>query len=216
MRELSDGTCRPCTTSEVAALGGDEAPTRSPSVNPSRPLRTPVQPALSPLGRPALTVAPLASIEEEVASKEQQTSDEAPEEAAGASARKMAGAKALAHDQATAPKQGSRKPSESSDKENAACLERPAGSAARKGKGSESAATIGKAQRGLAQRADSEDTVTISTVDAADEDTETDGEFVPAKRVRWASRAHDAQCSGISLERSAANLLNTHACKLLC
>ena len=54
VRELSDGTCRPCTTSEVAALTVEDAPTRSPSVNPSRTLRTPARPAPSPLGRPAL------------------------------------------------------------------------------------------------------------------------------------------------------------------
>ena len=58
VRELSDGTCRPCTTSEVAALAAEDTSTRSPSVNPSRSLRAPARPAPSPLGRPALTATP--------------------------------------------------------------------------------------------------------------------------------------------------------------
>ena len=41
----------------------------------------------------------------------------------------------------------------------------------------------GSAPGGTAQQSDSEDTVTISKAEC-DSDTETDGEFVPAERVR--------------------------------
>lgn len=107
MRELSDGTCRPCTTSEVAAVTGNEPPTRSPSVNPTRPLRTPVQPALSPLGQPSLAAAP-GPLEQrgDVNGQLQQTVGQ------------PQGAKAQDPDKATATGQQSAKPRSSSDKEN--------------------------------------------------------------------------------------------------
>ena len=117
MREMSDGTCRPCTTSEAAAMKGTEPPTRSPSVNPTRPLRAPMQPALSPLGRPNLAAMP-ALLEEPGASPARvQETERQPKEALKASAlpaqRHLRGP-----DEATGPGQHNAQPCGHSDKEN--------------------------------------------------------------------------------------------------
>lgn len=118
MRELSDGTCQPCTTSEVAALKANEPPTRSPSVNPVRPLRTPMRPALSPLGRPGLALAPGPQEEAKSAAAHLQETDRQPEEAPEASAAKHAKQESRIPDQAVGHCQQSRELRTSSDKEN--------------------------------------------------------------------------------------------------
>lgn len=126
MKEMSDGTCRPCTTSEIAALGGNDSPNRSPSVNLRRSLRTPVRPAPSPLGQPALAVAPEAPDEERDAPAHLQPIAEEPKQAssAGTSPGKQ-GAQAL--DKAMAPTRQSKELCGNSDKENTARAGQPAG-----------------------------------------------------------------------------------------
>ena len=118
MRELSDGTCQPCTTSEVAALKGNEPPTRSPSVNPIKPLRTPVRPALSPLGRPGLAAVPGPHGEAGNAPAHLQEADRQPYEAPKASASKPLKQGSRCPDQATGPCQQRAEAHVSSDKEN--------------------------------------------------------------------------------------------------
>ncbi len=117
MRELSDGTCRPCTTSEVAALKGSEPPTRSPSVNPTRPLRTPVRPALSPLGRPSLAAVPGPLEDAGHAPAHLQETERQPEEAPKASAV-PAQRDLKCPDEGTGPGLQSARPFGDSDKEN--------------------------------------------------------------------------------------------------
>lgn len=119
MRELGDGTCRPCTTSEVAALTGEEPPTRSPSVNPVRPLRVPVRPALSPLGRPNLAAAPGPLVEARSAADLQDTSRQ-PREAPEASATQPVLQEFGGPDEAAGPDQQSMQPCGNRDKENGA------------------------------------------------------------------------------------------------
>ena len=119
MRELGDGTCRPCTTSEVAALNGDEPPTRSPSVNPARPLRTPMRPALSPLGRPSLAPAPGPLVEAGNAAQAQKT-DRQPKEAPEARATQPAVQESRDPDEAACPGQRCAQPCGNRDKENGA------------------------------------------------------------------------------------------------
>ena len=129
MKELSDGTCRPCTTSEIAALRGKHSPTRSPSVNPRRSSRTPVRPAPSPLGRPASAVAPEAPDEERDASAHLQPIAEEPKQASFASPSPGKQG-AQAPDEATAPSQHSKELCGNRDKENTARAGQPAGVAA--------------------------------------------------------------------------------------
>ena len=120
MRELSDGTCRPCTTSEAAALEGSEPPTRSPSVNPVKPLRTPVRPALSPLGRPSVAAVPGSLEQPLMAAAHLQSTDTPPKEAAGACASAPAQQESCVLDEATRPSQQSAQPCGNSGKENCA------------------------------------------------------------------------------------------------
>ena len=114
-----DGTCRPCTTSEVAALKGNEPPTRSPSVNPTRPLRTPVRPALSPLGRPSLATVPERLEEAGNAPAHLQETELQPKEALEASAPPVRQG-LRGPDEATGSEQRSAPPCGHSDKENGA------------------------------------------------------------------------------------------------
>ena len=192
IRELSDGTCRPCTVSEMAALKDGEAPTRSPSVNPAsakRP-RTPMLPALSPLGRPSLTLPPASSVGAEdtqtgegpgkdLNAVQQHDAGGLPEQAAGTHASQQAvEASGAPGQQGSLPRLDSR-----GSKENALRPIQSAACAAQQGRGEAGAAKIGRPPNAKAQQADSEGTVTISGLDPGAEDTDTDDESVPTRKV---------------------------------
>lgn len=176
----------------MAALKDEEAPTRSPSVNPSSAKwpRTPMLPALSPLGRPSLTLPPAASVGAEdtqtgegpgkdLNAVQQQDAGKLPEQAAANYASQQAAeASGAPGQQGSLPRPGSR-----GSKEN---VLRPSSAAARtalQGRKGAGAAKIGSPPLDKAQQADSEGTVTISGVTSSPEDTDTDDQSMPAGKV---------------------------------
>ena len=170
----------------MAALKDDEAPTRSPSVNPAstKQPRTPMLPALSPLGRPSLTLPPASSVGAEDAqtgevADEQQDASGLPEQAAGAhSLQQAAEASGAPGQQGSLPRPGSR-----GSRENALRPRDSTACAAQQGRREAGPAKIGRPPMDKAQQADSEGTVTISGLNSSPEDTDTDNESVPAGKV---------------------------------
>ena len=165
---------------------------RSPSVNPSsakRP-RTPMLPALSPLGRPSLTLPPAASDGAEdtqtgegpgkdLNAVQQHDAGGLPEQAAGNHASQQAAeASGAPGQQGSLPRPGSR-----GSKENAPRPNSSATHAAQQGRKGAGTAKIGRPPMDKAQQADSEGTVTISGVNSSPEDTDTDNESMPAGKV---------------------------------
>ena len=176
----------------MAALGNEEAPTRSPSVNPAsiKRLRIAMLPALSPLGRLSLTLPPAASFGaegipigegagEDLIAVQQQDAGKLPEQAAGVHALQQAAeASGAPGQQGSLPRPGSR-----GSKENAPCPSSAATQAAQQGRREAGAAKIGRPPNDKAQQADSEGTVTISGLSSSPADTDTDDESVPAAKV---------------------------------
>ena len=147
-------------------------------------------PALSPLGRPSLTLPPAASVGAEdtqtgegpgkdLNAVQQQDAGKLPEQAAANYASQQAAeASGAPGQQGSLPRPGSR-----GSKEN---VLRPSSAAARtalQGRKGAGAAKIGSPPLDKAQQADSEGTVTISGVTSSPEDTDTDDQSMPAGKV---------------------------------